>query len=167
MKLIKEKIKDFKVIHRDSQCNDNILWDSCKCYITGVCIEYSTLKKKERNFKNKLLADTDRTKLQLSSSNDSKSGDPLFLQLEELEDKLNKIYEFETKGLITRSRIRWLEEGERSSKYFCNLENRAWQRKNINRLKDTDDNLITDSPKILKNTLSVKTNLSLLQGDAH
>ena len=75
----------------------------------------------------------------------------MFLQLEELEDKLNKIYEFETKGLITRSRIRWLEEGERSSKYFCNLENRAWQRKNINRLKDNDDNLITDSSKILKN----------------
>ena len=150
--LIKEKIKDFKVIHQDSQCNDNILWDSCKCYITGVCIEYSARKKKERNLeKNKLLADIDRIKLQLSSSNDSTSGDPLFLQLEELEDKLNKIYEFETRGLITRSRIRWLEEGERSSKYFCNLENRAWQRKNINRLKDNNDNLITDSPKILKN----------------
>ena len=25
-------------------------------------------------------------------------------------------------SLIIRSRVRWLEEGERSSKYFCNLE---------------------------------------------
>lgn len=87
----------------------------------------------------------------LPSSNTTTPDDPLFLQLEELEAKLDKIYEFETNGLITRSRIRWLEEGERSSKYFCNLENRAWQRKNITKLKDNQGILITNSNNILKN----------------
>ena len=47
--LIREKIKEFKVIHKDSQCDDNILWDSLKCFITGVAIEYSSRKKKEGN----------------------------------------------------------------------------------------------------------------------
>ena len=43
-----------------------------------------------------------------ASSNDSHLS-----KLEELEDKLNKLYDFETKGLIIRSRVRWLEEGEK------------------------------------------------------
>ena len=151
IKLIKDKIEEFKIIHQDSDCNKNIIWDSFKCFITGVCIEYSARKKKQRNLeKNKLLADIDKVKLQISSTAASVSSDPLFLQLEELQDKLDKIYDFETRGLITRSRVRWLEEGERSSKFFCNLENRAWSRKNITKLMDNGNNLITDSPMILK-----------------
>ena len=107
IKLIKEKTTEFKFIHKDSQCNPNIIWDSFKCFITGVCIEYSSRKKKERiQEKDKLVADIDNIKSQLPSSNNSVSDSPLFLQLEELEGKLNKIYEFETKGLIIRSRFR-------------------------------------------------------------
>ena len=76
--------------------------------------------------------------------------DSKFIELEELESKLNKIYDYEAKGLIIRSRVRWLEEGEKSSKYFCNLENRSWQKKNISRIKDSEGNLIMDQTKILK-----------------
>ena len=149
--LIKEKIKDFKIIHKDSQCDSNILWDSLKCFITGVAIEYSARKKRERNKeKNELLESIDKIKSKLSN-NSVLPDDPLYSQLEELEDKLNKIFDFETKGLIIRSRVKWLEEGEKSTKYFCNLENRSWQKKNINKLKDNDNNLITDSKDILNN----------------
>ena len=97
-----------------------------------------------------MLEGIDKIKSQLSN-NLILPDDPLYLQLEEMEDKLNKIYDFETKGLIIRSRVRWLEEGEKSSKYFCNLENRSWQKKNINKLKDNINNLITDSKDILNN----------------
>ena len=81
--------------------------------------------------------------------------------MEEHENKLDKIYEFETKGLITRSRIRWLEEGERSTKYFCNLENRAWQKKNINKL-DHGGNLITNPTEILEVVHNFYANLYAL-----
>ena len=47
--LIKDRIKEFKQIHKDSECNPNTLWDSLKCTITGISIEYSTREKKERN----------------------------------------------------------------------------------------------------------------------
>lgn len=169
MKLIKEKITEFKAIHKDSQCNPNIIWDSFKCFITGVCIEYSTRKKKVRSQeKAKLVADIDRIKLQLPSSNNPASDSPLFSQLEDLETKLNKIYEFETKGLITRSKVRWLEEGERSNKYFCNLENRAWQKKTINSLKDNkSNNLIFDSKNILEHIHEFYSNLYSSQDLPH
>ena len=61
----------------------------------------------------------------------------------------HNIYDYETKGLIIRSRARWLEEGEKSSKYFCNLENRLWKKKSINRIKDNNGNLILDQTSIL------------------
>ena len=126
------------------------MWDAFKCYITGICIEYSARKKKERNReKNKLLADIDRIKLQLSHQA-SVTDNSLLTQLEELEDKLKKNYDYETKGLIIRSRVRWLEDGEKNSKYFCNLENRTWQKKNISKIQDPEGNMITDPSSILK-----------------
>ena len=165
--VIKNTIREFKENHKDSECNPNILWDSLKCCITGVCIEYSSRKKKERNNeKNKLLLDINNIKTQLSSIVPPPDDKSLLLRLEKLEDELNKIYDFETKGLIIRSRVRWLEEGERSSKYFCNLENRGWHKKNISRLEDTEGNLITDPVEILRKIQDFYGNLYSFQDDA-
>ena len=148
IKLIKEKIVEFKEIHKESDCNPNTQWDALKCVLTGSSIAYSARKKKERNKeKDLLMKEIDKIKIQLSS--DVSKNKPLLLKLEELQDQLNKIYDFETKGLIIRSRVRWLEEGEKSSKYFCNLENRAWQRKTISRITDHEGNLTSDPDKIL------------------
>ena len=147
--LIKEKIVEFKQIHEESECSPNTQWDALKCVITGTSMEYFARKKKERN-KNKkqILKEIDNIKSHLGD--DVSKNKPLLLKLGDLEDELNKIYEFETKGLIIRSRVRWLEEGEKNSKYFCNLENISWQKKTISRLKDEEGNLTADSDKILK-----------------
>ena len=40
-----------------------------------------------------------------------------------------------TRGACLRSKARWFEWGERSSKYFLNLEKRNYQNKYINKLK--------------------------------
>ena len=56
----------------------------------------------------------------------------------------------ETKGLIIRSRLRWAEEGEKSSKYFCNLEKRTGEKKSIFKLKNEDDDIIVDQHAILE-----------------
>ena len=148
---IKDKIKEFKELHKDTECNPNTLWDTLKCVITGVCLEYTARKKKERNKeKNNLLSEIDKIKAQISNDTSNIDNAPIS-RLEQLEEKFNKIYDFETKGLIIRSRVRWLEEGERSSKYFCNLENRSWQKKNIYSIRDDEGNIISDQPSILQN----------------
>ena len=74
----------------------------------------------------------------------------LLTQLENLQLELNKILDYETKGLIIRSRARWMEEGERSSKYFCNLEKRNCEKKNIKRLKNDNDEMVSNPPDIMK-----------------
>ena len=55
---IKDKIKEFKELHKNTECNPNTLWDTLKCVITGVCLESTARKKKERNKeKNNLLSE--------------------------------------------------------------------------------------------------------------
>ena len=45
--------------------------------------------------------------------------DQLVDELKSLERDLEKIVNFETAGLIVRSRINWVEHGEKSSRYFA------------------------------------------------
>ena len=49
--------------------------------------------------------------------------------------ELNKILDFETRGLMIRSRTRLMEEGEKSSKYFCNLKKKIVRRSVFIKLK--------------------------------
>ena len=146
--LIKSEIQEFKEIHQNSECNPNIFWDALKCTITGVCIEYFSRKKKERNAeKAQLLKDIEKVNLLI----DSNPSNDLLSQLEKLQLELNKILDYETKGLIICSRPRWMEEGEKkSSKYFCNLEKRVCERKNITRLKKDDDQIISNYSDVTK-----------------
>ena len=53
-------------------------------------------------------------------------------------------------GIITRAKARWHLEGERNSKYFCNLEKRHFTEKTIPKLIDNHGNELTD----LKDTLN-------------
>ena len=146
--LVKKNIQDFKEIHKNSDCNPNILWDSLKCTIAGVCIEYSVRKKKERKgVKAKLITDIEKVKMQI---NNDPSNDLLVTQLENLEADLNKILDFETKGLIIRSRTRWMEDGEKSTKYFCNLEKRTAEKKGIYRIHDDKGDIVTNQKSIVK-----------------
>ena len=159
VKVVKEKIEEFKLIHLNSECNPNILWDALKCTIIGICIEYSSRKKKERMVqKDKLFKEIDEIKIKISNNvNDSSSN--LIDQLDQLNDQLNKILDNETQGLIIRSRIRWVEEGEKSSKYFCNLEKRLGEKKSIFRIQKDDGDIVIDKDKILEEIQNFYQNL--------
>ena len=63
-------------------------------------------------------------------------------------DQLQLIREKKLKGTLIRSRARWVEQGEKGSRYFCNLENRNFVSKRMSSLLDKDGNEITDFDKI-------------------
>ena len=46
------------------------------------------------------------------------------LALTQLQEQLEMFYEEKTKGIIIRARASWHEHGEKSTKYFLNLEKR-------------------------------------------
>ena len=92
--LVKSSIHDFKEAHKNSYCNPNIIWDSLKCTIAGVYIEYSVRKKRERNgIKAKLMGEIEKAKIQM---NDDPSNESSLSKLDILNVDLNKILANET-----------------------------------------------------------------------
>ena len=121
---IKTKISEFKEVHEDTDCNPHVIWDSFKCTITGHCIQYcSRMKKEKLKKKQDIQNKIDQIKSDISklSPDNNHQLSILLDSLDSLQAELNIIIDQETAGLIVRSRIKWAEHGEKSSKYFCNL----------------------------------------------
>ena len=64
-----------------------------------------------------------------TNPNDS-NGD----NLNAAKDKLESFYDEKVNGIIIRARARWHEHGEKSTKYFLNLEKRNHVKKHIRKL---------------------------------
>ena len=56
--------------------------------------------------------------------------DKILDKYSELKNEFESIYEQKGKAAMFRSKSRWLEEGERPTKYFFNLEKRNYNKKN-------------------------------------
>jgi len=54
-----------------------------------------------------------------------------------------KIQQYKTKESILRLKARWYNEGEKNSKYFCQLEKRHFQNKSISQLQKPDGSKLT------------------------
>ena len=65
-------------------------------------------------------------------------------------NELELIYENKTKGYILRSKCQWYEEGEKSSKYFLNLEKVKAKKSIITKLVGTNGEEHTDKKKHFK-----------------
>ena len=77
----------------------------------------------------------------------------------ELVDKYERVKhlleELETKkaiGAMAMSRMRWYEEGEKSTKFFFNLEKHNYIRKFIRKLQINDGYILTNREEILEYT---------------
>ena len=57
--------------------------------------------------------------------------------------KLEQISMHKTNGAMNRSKARWCEQGERSTRYFFNLEKRNYSNKYITKLKTENRTLVT------------------------
>ena len=95
----------------------------------SVSISFATaLKKKEyTNFK----------ELEHRIGNlESEDAEKNFDTIQELKYELKELRENKLKGSLIRSKAKWIEHGEKPSKYFCNLENRNFVSKRMSCLID-------------------------------
>ena len=70
------------------------------------------------------------------------------LRLDEIKEKLELLYKEKVKGFVIRARARWHEYGERSTKYFFNLEKINRVKKHIRKLLRSGS-ITTDPYRIL------------------
>ncbi len=104
--------------------------------------------KKEKSrlaFKNSL-----EQELKILESDLDTSPSPSCLQhYNSTKKELESIEKYETNGFIVRSKIKWIECGEKNSKLFLNLEKRNYENRLISKIK-VNNELITDHKEIIK-----------------
>ena len=125
----------------DKRC----VWDWIKYNIRLHAISYSKEKAKLKYKKEQ------RIQQELKDANRLFENDPSAsnrLRLDEIKEKLELLYEEKVKGIVIRARARWHEYGERSTKYFLNLEKRNHVKKHIRKLL-ISGSITTDPYRIL------------------
>ena len=78
------------------------------------------------------------------------SNDQIMNSYIDVKERLEKIYKHESRGAGIRARTRWMEKGEKSTKYFLNLEKSNVKKKEITQLKCDDNRIVEGNEDILK-----------------
>ena len=126
---------------------DQLFYDMLKLEIRGKTIAYTAAKNKRQNIEEKEL-DAHIEMLYKKYCDDQTESN--MHELTEAQNKLKLLREKKIEGIMLRAKARWHLEGERNSKYFCNLENRHYQEKIIPRLIKGNGEEVTEIKDILE-----------------
>ena len=125
--------------------DDQLFLEILLLEIRGKCISYSSYKRKELNKKEEQLI------------NELKILEQQEEDINLIEEKKRELFIIRQKkldGMIIRSKAKWIQDGEKNSRYFCNLEKRYYTDKYMNVLEQSNGEIICDIDQI---TNEVKT----------
>ena len=120
--------------------------------ICGKTISYATYKKKEEAKTEKELVE----EIQLMEADLKHNSVPL---LEEKKHQLQAIRNRRLEGMMVRSRVKQLQDGERASRYFCNLEKRNYTSRSMSFIETRDGQTVFSQKEILDETKAFYENL--------
>ena len=143
---IKRAIKDITDINVNS--NPNTMWEILKGEIRNQTIRYTTHKRKEENKQEQSLIE-EITKIQENISDNSEYGNDYLQRVQHLKMELENIRDIKIKGQMLRSKAQHIEENEKNTKYFANIEKQRAESKTIHTLK-VNETEITGIKNILK-----------------
>ena len=138
----------------DLQLNitDQLFLDTLLMEIRGKTVSYSTYKKRTQDKREFILV----KEIEEIEENFDHSKENV---LKQKRNELIELRQRKMEGVRIRARARWVEEGERASKYFCNLENRNFVSKMMPNLIKDDGNITTDQYDIISETKIFYENL--------
>ena len=133
--------------------NPVIRWDFLKFKMRQFCMSYSKQKSRERKQKRMSL----ESKLKKLENNITVTSTDFELkEYNSVKQELEQIYNDITKGIILRTRTDWYEEGEKSTKYFLDLEKRSKSKPHIRKLTDSSEAEIIEPNFVLKQLVRTK-----------
>jgi DNA-directed RNA polymerase subunit H (RpoH/RPB5) len=144
--IIKQLISKYQEKPVIQKTDPRTLWDVFKAEVRDVTVKICKQISHEKNYELNKLEKTLQS-LQLEQDNEKnkvtkENAKSLQDKINVIENKLSKIYSDKAKGAQIRSRIKWVEEGEKNTKFFLGLEKARQTRKNITALKDNKGKLI-------------------------
>ena len=122
--------------------DDDLFLELLFLRIRGETIKFSSfLRKKDRQIEKSLINDINHLENTEIAN---------FQLLSDKKAALESIREERIQGQMIRSRIQWLSEGEKPSKFFCNLESKNFLEKTIKKVKNDQGHYLTEQAEILK-----------------
>ena len=129
-----------------SVIDKRLSWDLIKYRIRQVAMKYSKEKARQRRKKLSDIEASLRTCEERCNELPSARNQE---ELEMLQMEYDSIYEQIAKGAIIRSKATWYEKGEKSNKYFLNLETHKKAKSSVRKVFNREGVLVTDPKKIL------------------
>ena len=74
----------------------------------------------------------------------------ILAEYESLKKELHELYEQKGRGAIFRCKVRWIEKGEKPTKYFFNLEKKNYEKRIISQLSIGEEEIVSDFKQINK-----------------
>ena len=119
-------------------------------------------KKKGKGKKNKSL---EEEILHLENDRNINNSPELIEKLDRLKQNLEEIRKEYIKGLFVRTKVKWIEEGGKPTKYFLSLEKRNYINKTVTKLIQDNDKIITEQSEILREIEKFYKNLYACRDD--
>lgn len=136
--------------------DDQLFMEMLLLKIRGMTISHSSYKKKMQNETKVKLEKELKACKEECDTNDSPD---LLDRITHITQELESIRDNYIKGLLVRTRAKWVDEGEKPTKYFCSLEKRNYINKNVTKLVDSNNTVITDQKAILDEIKKYYSNL--------
>ena len=127
--------------------DEAIIWETLLVQVRGVLIRQASIAKRNRCTKEENLLNKIDDLEQKSNSNIENAS--LMEEIEKHHAELVKIREDGLKGSKIRSRAQWVENGEKPSKFFLQLEKSNYINKSIKELAVDENTTITDQTLII------------------
>lgn len=127
--------------------SDQLFLDVLLMEIRKTTLSYSVKKKKEDIEKEKLL---EKEIINLEHKQNKTEEDLQLIALKE--NSLKDLRKKKIDGIIIQSKARWASQGEKVSKYFCNLEKRHFISKQMFKLIDKNGEEIHKTNEMVKET---------------
>ena len=150
--IIKQTINKLK--NEVKMDNKNMLWEYLKCQMRTDTIIYAISKsKQERKHFEELEKKIDI--YEKTMNND----ELIHLEYKQLKQEWQNIINKRNNGIKIRAKAKYVEEGEKNTKYFLNLEKMNYNSTHIKLLLDEKGNEITNRDEILEQEKSFYQNL--------
>ena len=127
---------------------DSLFWESLLVQIRGVIIKFAAAEKRNRCKEEGTLIKTIERLEQESNSNSEQPG--IQEKLKDANKKLQTLREPRIEGVRLRAKAQWVEEGEKSTKFFLQQEKCNFLNKTIKELLRDDKSRISDQKEILE-----------------
>ena len=134
--------------------NDQLFFETLLMEIRARTIRFSITKKRRNDQEEAQLG-----RLIEQLENNPNLDNECMLKLEGYKLKLQELRDLKLQGMIVRSKVNWLQHGEKPSKYFTKLESRNFVSKRMSFLEKENGDIIYEQKEIMEETKIFYQNL--------